>query len=79
MCGIIGYNGRKNAIPIVINGLKNLEYRGYDSSGIAYFHDDKVKLIKEKGRILELEKVLEKSYTIEKRAGGYGVLLQLQR
>ena len=50
MCGIIGYNGVKNAIPIVINGLKNLEYRGYDSSGIAYFLHDKVKIIKEKGR-----------------------------
>ena len=51
MCGIIGYNGVKNAIPIVINGLKNLEYRGYDSSGIAYFFQDKVKIIKEKGPV----------------------------
>ena len=59
MCGIIGYNGKKNAIPIVINGLKNLEYRGYDSSGIAYFNNQKIKIIKEKGRISELEKLLE--------------------
>ena len=59
MCGIIGYNGKKNAIPIVIEGLKNLEYRGYDSSGIAYFYKDKVKIIKEKGRIKELENILE--------------------
>ena len=36
MCGIMGYTGKKNAIPIVISGLKNLEYRGYDSAGIAY-------------------------------------------
>ena len=59
MCGIIGYNGKKNAIPIVIQGLKNLEYRGYDSSGIAYFYKDQVKIIKEKGRIKELESILE--------------------
>ncbi len=59
MCGIIGYNGKKNAIPIVINGLKNLEYRGYDSSGIAYFFKEKIKIIKEKGRISELEKNLD--------------------
>lgn len=61
MCGIIGYNGVKNAIPIVINGLKNLEYRGYDSSGIAYFLQDKVKIIKEKGRIKDLESILDSS------------------
>ena len=59
MCGIIGYNGKENAIPIVINGLKNLEYRGYDSAGIAYFYNDDVKIIKEKGRISSLEAILE--------------------
>lgn len=58
MCGIIGYNGSKNSIPILIQGLKKLEYRGYDSSGIAYFLDGKVKIYKEKGRIEELEKIL---------------------
>ena len=58
MCGIIGYNGSKNSIPILIQGLKKLEYRGYDSSGIAYFLDGKVKIYKENGRIEELEKIL---------------------
>ena len=58
MCGIIGYNGKKNAIPILIEGLKKLEYRGYDSSGIAYFIYNKIKIFKEKGRISELEKLL---------------------
>ncbi len=58
MCGIMGYNGSKNAIPIVINGLKSLEYRGYDSAGIAYLLDNEIKIIKEKGRIIELEKLL---------------------
>ncbi|MBQ8892646.1 MAG: glutamine--fructose-6-phosphate transaminase (isomerizing) [Bacilli bacterium] len=59
MCGIMGYNGKQNAIPIVIKGLKSLEYRGYDSAGIAYLKDENVKIIKEKGRITELEKLLD--------------------
>ena len=59
MCGIMGYTGKKNSIPIVIEGLKNLEYRGYDSAGIAYILNNSVKIIKEKGRISELEKLLE--------------------
>ena len=58
MCGIIGYNGKENAIPILIEGLKSLEYRGYDSSGIAYFTNNKIKIFKEQGRIEELEKKL---------------------
>ena len=36
MCGIVAYNGVRNAVPIIISGLKRLEYRGYDSAGIAY-------------------------------------------
>jgi len=64
MCGIIGYVGKKNAIPILIEGLKNLEYRGYDSAGIAYIKDNKVIIKKEKGKIINLEKILnnDKSY-----------------
>lgn len=63
MCGIIGYNGQKNAIPILINGLKKLEYRGYDSSGIAYFNKNKIKIIKEQGRISSLEQILKNDET----------------
>lgn len=58
MCGIMGYNGSNNSIPIVISGLKSLEYRGYDSAGIAYILNNKIKIFKEKGRISELEKLL---------------------
>lgn len=57
MCGIVGYISKnKNAIEVLINGLKSLEYRGYDSSGIAYIKDNKIIIKKEKGKVSELEK-----------------------
>ncbi len=55
MCGIVGYIGTKDAYPILINGLKRLEYRGYDSAGVAVFNG-KINLYKHKGKINELEK-----------------------
>lgn len=58
MCGIIGYIGKNNALPIVLNGLKNLEYRGYDSSGIAYLKENKYEIIKSVGKIKALEEIL---------------------
>ncbi|WP_185876613.1 glutamine--fructose-6-phosphate transaminase (isomerizing) [Blattabacterium cuenoti] len=56
MCGIIGYLGYREAYPILINGLKKLEYRGYDSSGIAIFYEKGYSLCKTKGRVYDLEK-----------------------
>ncbi|WP_185854596.1 glutamine--fructose-6-phosphate transaminase (isomerizing) [Blattabacterium cuenoti] len=56
MCGIIGYLGYREAYPILINGLKKLEYRGYDSSGIAIFYENGYNLYKTKGKVDELEK-----------------------
>jgi glucosamine--fructose-6-phosphate aminotransferase (isomerizing) len=58
MCGIIGYIGTKNAISIVMEGLKRLEYRGYDSAGIAYFVGDSIAVKRCKGKIQVLEGIM---------------------
>ena len=56
MCGIVAYKGHKNCYPILLNGLKRLEYRGYDSAGIACFNNDnKLSIIKRRGKVKELE------------------------
>lgn len=55
MCGIVGYIGEQDATPILIKGLKKLEYRGYDSAGIAVITDDNLSVFKEKGRVKNLE------------------------
>ena len=58
MCGIVGYVGKKNAIPYLIQGLRKLEYRGYDSAGIAYLDNNKIEIKKTVGRISDLEKIV---------------------
>ncbi len=69
MCGIIGYVGTRDVIPILVEGLKKLEYRGYDSAGIAVFEDGKIKRRRVKGKITDLEKSLEE----DRLQGLYGV------
>ena len=55
MCGIVGYIGKNDALPILIGGLKKLEYRGYDSSGVALIEDGKIETVRASGKIAALE------------------------
>lgn len=68
MCGIVGYLGEKDAFPILIKGLKRLEYRGYDSSGIALLNGE-LDVFKKKGKVAELEKLI----LAQKYGGNIGI------
>ncbi|MCG8501711.1 MAG: glutamine--fructose-6-phosphate transaminase (isomerizing) [Firmicutes bacterium] len=59
MCGIVGYIGKRQVTPILLEGLKKLEYRGYDSAGVAVYHENKVNVMKAKGRLKILEERLD--------------------
>ncbi len=58
MCGIVGYIGSKDAYPIIVSGLKRLEYRGYDSAGIALLQPSGIKVYKKKGKVVKMEEIV---------------------
>ena len=63
MCGIVGYIGQKEAVKVLIDGLKRLEYRGYDSAGLAFIKNGDLGCIKAVGKIVELERKLSGNIT----------------
>ena len=65
MCGIVGYVGCKDAYPIIVKGLKRLEYRGYDSAGVAIGQSNGIAVLKQKGKVIDLE-----NYVIDKNSAG---------
>ncbi len=60
MCGIVGYIGEQNSVDVLLDGLRKLEYRGYDSAGVAVVEENEIKVVKAKGRLSFLEEKLEK-------------------
>src|ERR1700726_3080809 len=68
MCGIVGYVGRSEAAPILLDGLRRLEYRGYDSAGVAIVNGDQVETRKCAGRIASLAQLVSKTTP----SGSYG-------
>ena len=68
MCGIVGYIGHREAYPVVIKGLKRLEYRGYDSAGVMIY-DETIKVCKTKGKVVQLEELAQKEITTKGTIG----------
>ena len=69
MCGIVGYIGEEQATPILLSGLQKLEYRGYDSAGVAVYNDGGLRVVKSKGRLSVLEGILEGGVTLPGTVG----------
>ena len=69
MCGIVGYIGNEQAAPFLINGLKKLEYRGYDSAGIAVYNHSGIHVEKAEGRLKVLSDMLQGGARVEGTLG----------
>ena len=69
MCGIVGYVGDRDCADVLIGALSKLEYRGYDSAGIAVFEKNKIVVEKSKGRLKDLEEKLEKVHKPDGHCG----------
>ena len=69
MCGIVAYVGKQDALPIILKGLKRLEYRGYDSAGIALLNSKGLAVYKKKGKVSQLEDSLLGNQDLNSRIG----------
>ncbi|MCH1570332.1 MAG: hypothetical protein L7S64_03240, partial [Longimicrobiales bacterium] len=69
MCGIVGYVGPREATPILLAGLKRLEYRGYDSAGVALLNGEGLNIVKKPGKI----RVLEEALRVSPHQGSCGI------
>lgn len=72
MCGIIGYIGERQVLPVLLEGLRRLEYRGYDSAGVVFLEDRKINVIKVKGRVFDLEEKIFSNVPQKPEAPGLG-------
>lgn len=69
MCGIVGYIGGDRAVPFLLSGLEKLEYRGYDSAGVAVYNGSEIEVVKAKGRLKVLEEILKGGHELEGSLG----------
>jgi glucosamine--fructose-6-phosphate aminotransferase (isomerizing) len=72
MCGIIGYIGERQILPVLLEGLRRLEYRGYDSAGVVFLEDKRINIIKIKGRVFDLEEKIFNNLPQKPKAPGLG-------
>ena len=72
MCGIVAYKGHKKCFPILLGGLKKLEYRGYDSAGVACFYNNKINVTRRVGKVKELEEAINDKKS-SKNCEGLGI------
>ena len=69
MCGIVGYCGPRKVVPVVLEGLKRLEYRGYDSAGIVYLQDGELVKHRSEGKLSRLEAIIDDAIIIDDATG----------